>query len=78
MDDSSWLYLGLKQHTVLVRPSLIWYTVPVRPRLIWYTVPVRPRLITVAKKSGLIQVIMYTTSKQIKLKSPSCSGFKAW
>ena len=29
-------------------------------------------------KSGLIQVIMYTASKQIKLESPGCSGFKVW
>ena len=29
-------------------------------------------------KSGLILVILYTASKQIKLESPGCSGFKAW
>ena len=28
-------------------------------------------------KSGLIQVILYTASKRIKLESPGCSGFKA-
>ena len=28
-------------------------------------------------KSGLIQVVLYTASKPIKLESPGCLGFKA-